>query len=116
MQSRLEFDVIRRAWIADYNDPNTFVDMFSSANGNNNTGFSNAEYDRLVTAAGRERDPARRMKMLHDAEAILMDELPIVPIYFYVTKNMWKPEVEGIYDNVRDTHPYNRIRLTGKTR
>jgi oligopeptide transport system substrate-binding protein len=116
MQSRLEFDVIRRAWIADYNDPNTFVDMFTSANGNNNTGFSNAEYDRLVTAAGRERDPAKRMKMLHDAEAILMDELPIVPIYFYVTKNMWKPEVEGIYDNVRDTHPYNRIRLTGKTR
>jgi oligopeptide transport system substrate-binding protein len=116
MQSRLEFDVIRRAWIADYNDPNTFIDMFSSANGNNNTGFSHAGYDQLVTAAGRERDPAKRMKMLHDAEAILMDELPIVPIYFYVTKNMWKPEVEGIYDNVRDTHPYNRIRLTEKTR
>src|SRR5205823_4888173 len=65
MQSRLEFDVIRRAWIADYNDPNTFIDMFTSANGNNNTGFSSAEYDRLVAAAGRERHSARRMKMLH---------------------------------------------------
>ena len=115
MQSRLEFDVIRRAWIADYNDPNTFIDMFTSANGNNNTGFSNAEYDRLVAAAGRERDPAKRMKMLRDAEAILMDELPVFPIYFYVTKNMWKPNVTGIYDNVRDTHPYNRIRLTGQS-
>lgn len=115
MQSRLEFSVIRRAWIADYNDPNTFVDMFTSANGNNNTGFSNPEYDRIVAAAGRERDAAKRMKMLHEAEAILMDELPVFPIYFYVTKNMWRPNVVGIYDNVRDTHPYNRIRLTGQS-
>lgn len=115
LQSRLEYDISRRSWIADYNDPNTFLDMFTTTNGQNNTGFSNAPYDRLVESAGRERDPARRMKMLHDAEAILMEELPIVPIYFYVTKNMWKPNVEGIYDNVRDTHPYNRIRLRGQT-
>ncbi|HZE99637.1 MAG TPA: peptide ABC transporter substrate-binding protein [Planctomycetota bacterium] len=114
MQSRMEFDVIRRAWIADYNDPNTFLDMFTSANGNNNTGFANAEYDRLVAGAAKETDPAKRMKLLHGAEAVLMDELPIVPMYFYITKNMWKPEVTGIYDNVRDTHPYNRIRLAEK--
>jgi oligopeptide transport system substrate-binding protein len=114
MQTRMEFDVIRRAWIADYNDPNTFLDMFTSTNGNNNTGFANPEYDRLVAAAAKERDPAKRMKLLHGAEALLMDELPIVPIYFYITKNMWKPEVQGIYDNVRDTHPYNRIRLAEK--
>jgi oligopeptide transport system substrate-binding protein len=114
MQSRMEFDVVRRAWIADYNDPNTFLDMFTTTNGNNNTGFSNAEYDRMVAAAAKERDPAKRMKQLHDAETLLMDELSIFPIYFYVTKNMWKPEVQGIYDNVRDTHPYNRIRVTGK--
>lgn len=116
MQNRMEFDVIRRAWIADYNDPNTFLDMFTSANGNNNTGFANEAYDKLVGTAAKELDPAKRMKLLHDAEAVLMDELPIVPIYFYVTKNMWKPEVTGIYDNVRDTHPYNRIRLAEKPR
>jgi len=114
MQTRMEFDVIRRAWIADYNDPNTFLDMFTSTNGNNNTGFANPAYDQLVTAAAKERDPAKRKKLLHGAEAILMDELPIVPIYFYITKNMWKPEVQGLYDNVRDTHPYNRVKLAGK--
>ncbi|HLY73019.1 MAG TPA: peptide ABC transporter substrate-binding protein [Planctomycetota bacterium] len=114
MQNRMEFDVTRRAWIADYNDPNTFLDMFTTTNGQNNTGFSNAEYDRLIEAAGKELDPARRMQLLHDAEAILMEELPIVPIYFYVTKNLLKPEVTGFFDNVRDTHPYNRIRLAGK--
>jgi oligopeptide transport system substrate-binding protein len=112
MQHRLEFDVTRRAWIADYNDPNTFIDMFVTNGGQNDTGFSNAEYDRLVREAGHERDPVRRMKMLHEAEAILMDELPIVPIYFYVTKNLWKPSVTGVYENVRDTHPLNRVRLS----
>jgi oligopeptide transport system substrate-binding protein len=116
MQQHLEYDISRKGWIADYNDPNTFLDMFTTTNGQNNTGFSNTEYDRLIESASRERDPSHRMKILREAETILMDELPIVPIYFYVTKNMWKPEVEGIYDNVRDTHPYNRIRLTGKTR
>jgi oligopeptide transport system substrate-binding protein len=116
MQSRLEFDVIRRGWIADYNDPNTFLDLFTSTNGNNNTGFANAEYDRKVAAAARERDPAKRMSMLTEAEAQLMDELPIIPIYFYVTKNMWKPEVQGLHENVRDTHPYNRVRLAGPAR
>jgi oligopeptide transport system substrate-binding protein len=114
MQNRMEFDVTRRAWIADYNDPNTFLDMFTTTNGQNNTGFSNPEYDRLIVAAGKELDPVRRMNLLHQAEAILMEELPIVPIYFYVTKNLLKPEVTGFFDNVRDTHPYNRIRLAGK--
>ena len=115
LQNQLKYDISRRGWIADYNDPNTFLDMFTTTNGQNNTGFSNADYDRLIEAAARERDGARRMKLLHDAEALLMEELPIVPIYFYVTKNMWKPAVTGIYDNVRDTHPYNRIRLAGQS-
>ncbi|HLY10067.1 MAG TPA: peptide ABC transporter substrate-binding protein [Planctomycetota bacterium] len=114
MQNHLEFDITRRAWIADYNDPNTFLDMFTSTNGQNNTDFKNPEYDRLIASAGKELDPARRMTILHDAEAILMEELPIMPIYFYVTKNLVKPEVSGFYDNLRDTHPYNRMRLAGK--
>lgn len=112
-QTNLEFDILRRGWVGDYTDPNTFIDMFTSDGGNNNTGWKNAEYDRFVHAAVRETDPARRMKLLHDAEAILMDELPIIPIYFYVTKNMWKKEVLGLHDNVRDTHPLNRTRVSG---
>ena len=113
LQSRLEFDVIRRGWIGDYNDPNTFIDMFVSTNGNNNTGFASAEYDRLVQSASRELDPAKRMGMLRDAESLLLQEMPIVPIYFYVTKNLWKPNVSGLHDNVRDTHPLNRARISG---
>jgi oligopeptide transport system substrate-binding protein len=113
MQSRLEFDILRRGWIGDYNDPNTFLDLFTSRNGNNNTGWANPAYDALVFDAMKERDPAKRMMMLHDAEAILMEELPVVPIYFYVTKNMWKPSVTGLHDNVRDMHPLQRARVSG---
>jgi oligopeptide transport system substrate-binding protein len=112
-QSRLDFDVIRRAWIGDYTDPNTFLDMFTSTNGNNNTGWSDPRYDKLIRDAQFERDAAKRMGILREAEALLMDELPIVPIYFYVTKNLWKTSVQGLHDNVRDTHPLQRVRLGG---
>lgn len=114
MQTRLEFQVCRRAWVGDYTDPNTFIDLFTSWSGQNNTGFSHAGYDKLVRDAAREFDPAKRMKLLQDAEAILMDELPVVPIYFYVTKNMVKANVQGFHDNVRDTHPLRQIKISGQ--
>ncbi len=113
MQSKLQFDVIRRGWVGDYTDPNTFIDMFMKDNGNNNTGWGNATYDKLVTEAARERDPKKRMGILRDAEAILLEEQPIVPLYFYVTKNMWRADVTGLYDNVRDTHPLQGARVSG---
>ncbi len=113
MQSRLQFDVIRRGWVADYTDPNTFLDMWTTDNGNNNQGYSNPAYDKLVFGAMKEKDPAKRMAMLHDAERILMDDQPVIPFYFYVSKNMWKAEVQGLYDNVRDTHPLHRVKHRG---
>jgi oligopeptide transport system substrate-binding protein len=112
-QSRMDFAIIRRAWVADFSDPSTFLDMFTKTNGNNNTGWSNADYDRLVQQAQFERDVAKRMALLKQAEAILMDELPILPVYFYVTKNLLKPRVEGFHDNLRDTHPLRGVHLKG---
>jgi len=113
MQSALQFDVIRRGWIGDYTDPNTFLDMWTSDSGNNNTGWKNAEYDRLIREGNRQLDPAKRMKMLAEAEAILIEEMPIAPIYFYVSKNMWRPKVVGVFENVRDFHPLNRAKVQG---
>jgi oligopeptide transport system substrate-binding protein len=87
--------------------------MWTSDSGNNNTGWKNPEYDRLIREANRLLDPAKRMKMLAEAEAILIDEMPIAPIYFYVSKNMWRPKVQGVHENVRDFHPLNRARVGG---
>ncbi|MCX6357220.1 MAG: peptide ABC transporter substrate-binding protein, partial [Candidatus Aureabacteria bacterium] len=77
-ESRLDYWISTAGWVADYPDPNTFLDMFLTDGGNNRTGWGNARYDGLIKEAGRERDPARRMEIFREAEHILVvDEMPI---------------------------------------
>jgi len=71
-------------------------------------------YDALISQARVELDASKRLRTLAEAEAVLMDELPILPLYFYVTKNLWRPRVAGPEDNIRDTHPLNRVHLAGQ--
>ncbi len=108
-QRALNYDVSRLAWIGDYGDPNTYLDMFITGGENNRTGWSSPAYDRLIENAASEPDAAKRLAMLRDAERILMDELPLLPFYFYVSKNMVKPYVRGFYNNFQDTHPISAI-------
>jgi oligopeptide transport system substrate-binding protein len=108
-QRSLNFDISRIAWIGDYPDPNTYLDMFITGGDNNRTGWSSPEYDRLIQGAAKEPDAEKRLTMLHDAERILMDELPALPFYFYVSKNMVKPYVRGFYNNFQDCHPISAI-------
>ena len=76
-----------------------------TGNENNQTGWSNARYDELIKGAAAEPDPEKRMDMLREAETILMDEQPIIPIYFRVSKNLVQPHVKGFFNNVQDDHP-----------
>jgi oligopeptide transport system substrate-binding protein len=99
-----KFDVARSAWVGDYPDPNTFLDMFVTNGPNNQTNWSNAEYDKLIEEA-KYLSGDERMAVLTKAERILMDELPIIPIYFYVSKNMVNPKVKGFYNSIQDLHP-----------
>ncbi|HEX6962597.1 MAG TPA: peptide ABC transporter substrate-binding protein [Lacipirellula sp.] len=108
-QRALNYDVSRLSWIGDYADPNTYLDMFVTGGDNNRTGFSNAEYDRLIRDAAREPDVEKRLEMLHRAEEILLGEMPLIPMYFYVSKNMVKPYVRGFYNNIQDFHPLSSI-------
>ncbi len=103
-QRQLEYDVSRRGWSADYLDPNTFLDMYVTGGEHNNTGWSNSEYDRLIAGAAVETDADARFKMFARAERILMDEQPIIPLYFFVSQNLVKPHVRGFYNNMVDTH------------
>lgn len=103
-QSNLGYDVSRSAWIGDYADPNTFIDLFVTGGDNNKTGWSNAEYDALVEQANLEPDPARRFELMGRAEAILMDQLPILPVYYYVTQTTYSPRLGGYFPNVKDEH------------
>jgi oligopeptide transport system substrate-binding protein len=111
-QRSLEYDVTRSTWIGDYNDPNTFLDLFRSNNGNNRTGWKNARYDQLMDQAAVQTDLARRAELLRDAETVLVrDEVPIAPMYFFSGFNYYNPErVSGVYGNILDIHPINAIR------
>jgi oligopeptide transport system substrate-binding protein len=106
---QMEYWVARRAWVGDYVDPNTYLDMMVTGGENNGTGWSNAEYDQLIAAARAEVDEEKRREMLRRAEGILMDELPIIPMYYYVGKDMVKPYVRGFYSNLLDDHPLREI-------
>jgi len=110
-QARLDYDVSRSSWVGDYNDPNTFLDMFVTGNGNNRTGWGNPEYDRLITEANRTNDRQKRFELFRQAESLLLEEgAPIVPIYFYVGINFYDPEKwGGIHSNALDVHPFKAI-------
>ena len=105
-----DYNIARSSWIADYSDPNTYLDMFVTGGGNNQTGWSNKQYDDLLDAALKEVDPRKRYKILNDAENILVnDEVPIMPIYYYVCKNLLKKNVKNFQFNVRDIHPLKEV-------
>jgi oligopeptide transport system substrate-binding protein len=111
-QSSLDYDMCRSSWVGDYNDPNTFLDLFLSDNGNNRTGWKNAAYDALLDQAGMQADPIAREKLLQKAEALLVrEELPMVPLFFYKGISYYDgTKITGIYPNVIDQHPINAIR------
>lgn len=108
---KLDYAVARAGWVADYPDPNTFLDMFMTGNENNQTGWGNPRYDALIREAAEEADPQRRMTLFAAAEAILLDEAPILPIYFYVSKNLVHPRVRGFFSTVQDEHPLKLLRV-----
>ncbi|HWC58750.1 MAG TPA: peptide ABC transporter substrate-binding protein [Verrucomicrobiae bacterium] len=110
-QRSLNYQVSRAGWTGDYNDPNSFLDMWLTGGGNNETGWSNAEYDRLIAQAAATVDPQQRLEVFQKAEAILMDEMPIIPIYFYTHICLKRPELKGWYPNILDNHAYKFMYL-----
>lgn len=111
-QARLEYTLSKSSWIGDYNDANTFLGMFLTGDGNNETGWSNARYDKLVHQANETVDPLAREKLFQQAEIILVrDEMPIVPLYIYVGVNYFDTnKIAGIWQNMLDDHPLRTIR------
>jgi oligopeptide transport system substrate-binding protein len=109
---RLDYDLARSSWIGDYNDPQTFLGMFISGDGNNRTGWKNPGYDALIKAANDEPDLAKRAQIFRQAETLLVeDELPVIPLYFYVGVNYFDTNrIEGVYQNILDDHPLQSIR------
>ena len=106
-----QYDVARAGWIGDYEDPATFLDMWVTDGGNNRTGWSNREYDSLIETAAVTMDTHDRHELFQQAETILLQEAPIMPIYFYKRKMLIQPSVRGWYPTILDHHPYKYVKL-----
>ncbi|NUP04636.1 MAG: peptide ABC transporter substrate-binding protein [Polyangiaceae bacterium] len=101
------FQVVRFGWIADFDHPQTFMDTFMAKSPNNRTGWSSAEFESLVAKARRTADTAESMKLYREAEKILADEVPKLPLYFYSKTTLVKPYVKGFFFNRRNEQLVN---------
>ncbi|MCL6450046.1 MAG: peptide ABC transporter substrate-binding protein [Acetobacteraceae bacterium] len=90
------FQIARAGWGADYLDPMTFLDMWTKDNGNNNTGWWHPDFEAMVASAKATGDQKVRFETMHKLEKLLMDEMPIAPIYFYTDPYMVQPYVAGM--------------------
>jgi len=99
------YDVARAAWIGDYADPMTFLDIFlSDAGVRNDAGYNNPKYDELIHKSAGTTDPKERMQVLQQAEKVFLDDLPLIPLLYYKTRHMISKKVQGWAYNNLDFH------------
>ena len=106
-----DFSVARAGWIGDYVDPKSFLDMMVTGRGNNQTGWSSNRYDSLLLKGANSSSQEERFSFFDEAEHILMDELPVLPIYTYTRIYMLHPDVQGWDSNLLDNHPYQYLSI-----
>jgi oligopeptide transport system substrate-binding protein len=110
-QKLLNYQISRMGWIGDYLDPYTFLELFITGAGNNKTGWSNLTYDSLLQKSASAQTREERYEYFRQAEAILIEEAPILPIYNYTTNYLLSEDVKGYYPNILDYHPYKYLYL-----
>ena len=96
-------EVFRGGWIADFADPTSFLDLFVTGSELNTTFYSNAAFDHLIGLANHA-EGGSRLPLLQRAEAQLLATMPVIPLYYYVSRHLVRPDVTGFVDNVRDVH------------
>lgn len=105
-------EVFRLSWNGDYNDANSFLSMFETGNPSNLTNYSNPSFDALVKSAAEQTEPLRRRLFLEEAEHVLLDDHPVIPLYYHVSKHLVSPRVSGWQDNVLDFHYSQHLSLS----
>ncbi|MCM3065751.1 peptide ABC transporter substrate-binding protein [Priestia flexa] len=105
-QKALKFQLSRSSFLADYADPINFLENFQTGHSMNRTAWSNEKYDQLIQQAKNEADEKKRFELMYEAEKLLFDEMPIIPIHFYNYVFLTNENVSGI---VR--HPVGYLEL-----
>ncbi len=112
LRQKGDYDVARAGWIADYNDAESFLGLLKSNNpGFNYSNYSNPDYDRLMEESYKETDPAKRAELMKQAEAIILDEVPYMPLLFYSSHTLYSPKLTGWADNIMNVYPTRLLRL-----
>jgi len=101
---KIDTRIFRSGWIGDYDDAFTFAELFRSTGGQNDAGYNSPEYDRLLVASQSELDPAKRAALLEEAERVLLADMPVIPLYHYVSQHLVKPWVRGYEANIMDRY------------
>jgi oligopeptide transport system substrate-binding protein len=111
MREREITQMFRSSWWGDYNDANTFLAIMHSDSAANTPGYSNPDFDDLLQSAADHLDLDRRRLYLEEAERVLLADHAVIPLYFYVSKHLVKPEVEGWQDNTLNYHYSQHLSL-----
>jgi oligopeptide transport system substrate-binding protein len=100
----MNFDIARRGWIGDYVDANNFLDLYITDGGNNNTGFADPRYDEMILQqAPQAKTEEERYRIFYEAETMLMEQMPILPIFTYTSKHLIHPSVKDMPANLMDS-------------
>ena len=106
LEQKGDYDFARAGWIADYQDPETFLGISRKASGNNYSNFNNPKFEELMDkAAAAGGNPEERFKLLSEAEKVLVDDVGNIPLLYYSFHNIVSPKLSGFEDNVMDIHP-----------
>ncbi len=108
---RSRWDVVRLSWNADFNDASNFLEIFSRDSPNNDEAYKSPIVDNLLTAAERSANAADRRELLQKAERVVLNDYPIIPLYFFVSKRLVKPYILGLHPSPLNSAPSSTLRI-----
>ncbi len=111
-QDNLDYDISRAGWVGDFPDPMTFLDMWITESGNNQTGWSNPRFDSLIAQAKRTGNVEERNELMRQAELILLEDQPVIPVYYGTRARLLHPRVQGFAPKLLDNRPWKHIALS----
>ena len=109
--SKLDYGIVTGGWIGDYPDPTTFLDMWKKGDGNNRTGWSSAEFETKLNEAAVTEEPQERIKLLQEAEAIFLEDMPVSPVYWVTSNYLLHKSVKNWHPMIMKNQPYKFIDL-----
>jgi ABC-type oligopeptide transport system substrate-binding subunit len=110
-EQRQEWQMMRFAWTGDFNHPSTFTDLLLSNSPQNLPAYSNSRYDKMLGTAVATLDSGEQMRLYAAAELHMLEDYPLIPLYFYVSKHLVAPAIMGFKPNPLDRHPSRFLSL-----